>query len=75
MEPKVSLPCSQQPTTVPNHEEGEYNSHSTSYFLNPLYQHLMGVTSVVATYICTLLFWLNIYLEIAEWNHKETIYW
>jgi hypothetical protein len=75
MEPKFSLACSQQLTMGPSLEEGEYNSHSPSYFLNPLCGHLMGVTSVVATYICTLLFWLSIYLEITEWNHKETIYW
>jgi len=56
MAPEVSLACSQQPTIGPSLEAGEYNSHSTSYFLNPLCEHLMGVTSVVATYIRTLLF-------------------
>ena len=56
MEPEVSLACSQRPIMGPSLEAGEYSLHSPSYFLNPLCEHLMGVTSVVATYICTLLF-------------------
>jgi hypothetical protein len=72
MEPEVLLACSQQPTTEPSLEAGEYISHTPSYFLNPLCEHLKGVTSAVATYICTLLFWPNIYLEITECNKQYT---
>jgi hypothetical protein len=45
MEPKYSLPCSQQPNTSPYPEPAEYASNPVTLFLKDTFQYLANSTA------------------------------